>query len=130
MFYRGMNLRNKEEVLMQAFFLVLNKIECLEPILESMLENGFSGATILESTGMMRVLDSDQNVDLPMMGLLRHFYSPERKKSKTMFTLIQDDQKDKLLGIINKCVGGLDKPDTGIVFVLPVNYVEGVNKKA
>lgn len=115
---------------MQALFLVLNKVECLEPILEGMLENGFSGATILNSTGMMRVLDSDDNVDLPMMGLLRHFYSPERKQSKTMFTLIQDDQKDKLIEIINEKTGGLDKPDSGIVFSVPVNFVEGVKKKA
>ena len=113
---------------MQMFVLVLNKVECLEGILESMLENGYSGATILDSTGMMRVLDNDDNVDLPMMGLLRHFYSPERKKSKTMFTLIQDDQRDELVRIIDKRIGGLDKPDSGIVFSLPVNFVEGVNK--
>ena len=64
---------------MQMFILVLNREECLEPILETMLKKGLSGATVLESTGMMRVLDGDDNVDLPMLGLLRHFYSPERE---------------------------------------------------
>ena len=115
---------------MQIFVLVLNKVECLEPILEGMLEGGFSGATILDSTGMMRVLENDQNVDLPMLGLLRHFYSPERKKSKTMFTLLEENKVDELLKIINEKVGGLDKPDTGIAFTMPVNSVEGLVKKA
>ena len=114
---------------MQFFVLVLNREECLEPILEEMLAQGFSGATILNSTGMMRVLENDDNVDMPMLGLLRHFYSPERKTSKTLFTLIEDDKRDKLMRIINEKTGGLDHPDTGIAFALPVSFAEGVNKK-
>lgn len=113
---------------MEMFILVLNKVECLEPILEEMLEKHLGGATILDSTGMMRVLDGDDNVDLPMMGLLRHFYSPERKRSKTMFTLIKEEQRQQLLNIINEKTGGLDKPDTGIVFSVPAIFVEGLVK--
>lgn len=111
---------------MELFVLVLNKEECLEPILETMIAQGMSGATILDSTGMMRVLDQDDNVDLPMMGLLRHLYSPERKTSKTVFMLIREGEREKLMKIINEKTGGLNKPDTGIVFVLPVSYAEGV----
>lgn len=114
---------------MQMFVLVLNKVECLEPILEGMLAKGLGGATILDSTGMMRVLDGDDNVDLPMMGLLRHFYSPERKRSKTMFAIIRDEQRDTLVDIINRATGGLDQPDTGIVFCIPTTFVEGLEKK-
>lgn len=113
---------------MQVFVMVLNKTECLESILESMLAEGFSGATILNSTGMMRVLDGDDNVDLPAMGLLRHLYSPERKSSKTMFTLVQDDQVQRLTEIISDAVGGLDKPDTGIVFSMPISFAKGLKK--
>lgn len=112
---------------MQMFMLVLNREECLEPILEEMLANGLGGATILESTGMMRVLDDDDNVDLPMLGLLRHFYSPERKTSKTMFTLIEDEKIPVLMKIINDKTGGLNRPDTGIAFALPTTFVEGLN---
>ena len=98
------------------------------PKFRAILYAGGSGATVLESTGMMRVLDGDDNVDLPMLGLLRHFYSPERKTSKTMFTLIEDDQLDTLREIIREKTGGLDKPDTGIAFAVPATFVEGLNK--
>ncbi|MDO5144751.1 MAG: hypothetical protein Q4E72_09180 [bacterium] len=114
---------------MQMFVLVLNKVERLERILEMMLEQGIGGATVLDSTGMMRVLDGDDNVDLPMMGLLRHFYSPERKRSKTMFAIIRDEQRQQLTDIINEATGGLDQPDTGICFCIPTTYVEGLEKK-
>ena len=107
------------------FVLVLNREEYLDPILETVLEADIGGATILDSTGMMRVLDED-NVDLPMMGVLRHFFSPERKRSKTMFTLLEDNTIPRLMGIINDVTGGLDKPDTGIAFALPTTFVEGV----
>ena len=117
----AMNLREGKTA-MYMFILVLNK-----PILEAMLEKGLSGATVLESTGMMRVLDGDDNVDLPMLGLLRHFYSPERKTSKTMFTLIEEDKIDVLRKIINEKTGGLNKPDTGIAFAVPTTFVEGLN---
>lgn len=66
---------------MQFFVLVLNREECLEPILEGMLAEGLSGGTILNSTGMMRVLDGDNNVDLPMMGILRHFYRTAKQQA-------------------------------------------------
>ena len=63
---------------MQMFVLVLNREEFLEPLLEEMLKQNIGGATILESTGMMRVLDGDHNIDdLPVLGVLRrHEKSP------------------------------------------------------
>ena len=124
----AMNLREGKTA-MYMFILVLNKEECLEPILETMLEKGLSGATVLESTGMMRVLDGDHNIDdLPVLGVLRHLCNPERKRSKTIFTLLKSEQIPQMIEIINKVTGGLDKPDTGICFALPTTFVEGVNK--
>ena len=115
---------------MQMFVLVLNREEFLEPLLEEMLKQKIGGATVLESTGMMRVLDSDHNIDdLPLLGVLRHICNPERKHSKTIFTLMKDEQIPKMVEIINKVTGGLDKPDMGICFALPTTFVEGVKKK-
>ena len=111
---------------MQIFVLVLNKVECLEPILEEMLEQKLHGATVLDSTGMMRVLDGDDNVDIPMFSLIRHMYNPERKHSKTLFTLLEDEQIPRMMKIINDKTGGLQKPDTGIAFAAPISFVEGV----
>ena len=39
---------------MQMFVLVLNREEFLEPLLEEMLKQNICGASILESTRMMR----------------------------------------------------------------------------
>jgi len=41
---------------MQLLLIVLNRVEKLDELLENLMDNGFSGATILNSTGMMREL--------------------------------------------------------------------------
>ena len=114
---------------MQLFVLVLNHTEYLDPILGEMLEEGIGGGTILDSTGMMRELDTDENNDLPMFGLLRHVYNPDRKQSKTMFAVMKEEKIPKMMDIVNRITGGLHKPDTGVAFALPLTFVEGVEKK-
>ena len=115
---------------MQLYVLVLNKIELLEPLFEAMLEKGISGATVLDSTGMMRVLSDDENVDLPMLGVFRYVFSPERRASKTVFIVLPDEQVSVLSELIDQVTGGLDQPDTGIAFAMPVNFLKGLNKKS
>ena len=115
---------------MQLYVLVLNKTELLEPLFEAMLEKGISGATVLDSTGMMRVLSDDENVDLPMLGLFRHVFSPERRASKTVFIVLPDEQVSVLSELIDQVTGGLDQPDTGIAFAMPVSFLKGLNKKS
>ena len=110
---------------MQVLFLVLNKTECLEPLLEKLLESGVRGATILESTGMMRVLDRGGD-DAPMFGALRHLFDPERNGSKTLMMVLEDHQAEKVRGIINEVTGGIHRPDTGILFAVPALYTEGM----
>ena len=114
---------------MQLFVLVLNNTEQLEPLFKKMLERDFRGATVLDSTGMMRVLSDDENVDLPMLSLLRHIYTPERKASKTVFIVLKDEQVSELSELIDEVTGGLDKPNTGIAFSMPLSFVKGWGKK-
>ena len=111
---------------MQLYVLVLNHTEYLEPLFEAMLDRGIRGATVLDSTGMMRVLADDENVDLPMLGLLRHMYSPERRASKTVFVVLHDEQLPVMAEVVEQVTGGLDQPDSGIAFALPLQYVKGL----
>lgn len=110
---------------MLLYVLVLNKIRLLEPLFEAMMAREIRGATVLDSTGMMRVLSDDENANLPMYGLLRHVYSPERKQSKTVFVVLSEDKLPVMEGIVDEITGGLDNPDTGIAFALPLTYLKG-----
>lgn len=110
---------------MLVLFIVLNKVEVLEDLLENFNSAGIRGATVISSTGMARVLHSYGD-DLPFMSSLRMLLDPEREANKTIFTLIKDDKLPDALTAVRSAVGDLSKPDTAIVFTLPVSYAEGV----
>ncbi len=40
----------------------------------------------------------------------------------------EDDKVPVISKIVNDVTGGLDKPDTGILFTVPVSYAEGLVK--
>lgn len=110
---------------MQVLFLVLNRTEYLESLLERLLEDGVHGCTVLESTGMMRVIDKSGD-DLPMFGALRQLFDPERKNSKTLMMVVNEEEAEKAKKAVRDVVGGLNHPDTGVLFGVPALFVEGL----
>ena len=86
------------------------------------------GKNILIDCGMEQGQDIYENVDLPMLGLFRHLYSPERRASKTIFVVLKEEQEPVLCEIIDHVTGGLDNPDSGIAFSVSLDMVKGVGK--
>ncbi len=110
---------------MQLMVMVLNKVEVLDTLLESLMEKGICGATILNSTGMMREL-ARSGEDYPIFGALRMLIDPDRKESKTLFMVLKDTRVEEAKEIIREIVGDLSKPDSAVIFTLPVTSAEGV----
>ncbi len=108
---------------MHLLFIVLNKIECLEEILEKLGEANIYGATILESKGMAHSLSEFS--DLSFMMSLRMLLDPGHKESRTIFMVVNEKQIPTISKIVNEVTGGLDQPDSGIIFTVPVGYTEG-----
>ncbi|MBQ3847964.1 MAG: hypothetical protein II748_03845 [Clostridia bacterium] len=109
---------------MKLLVLILNKADLTENVLEAFADNGIKGATVIDSTGMARVIGEYH--DGVFLGSLRNFLDPEREHNKTIFTVIEDDQTEIVKKIIEDEIGDLSKPDTGILFTVPVDFVEGI----
>ena len=112
---------------MQVFVFVLNRTEHLEHLLQEFSDHGFRGATVLDSKGMARILHSED--EMPIFYGLRAILEPERRSSKTIFCVMEDAQVETARRIVNQVTGGLDTPDSGIMFALPVTFAEGLVKK-
>lgn len=110
---------------MQLLLLVLNDVEMLTPLLETLMANNIRGATILNSTGMARELCRNGE-DYPIFGTLRYLMDPEREESRTVFMVLKDEQVPIAKKIIRDMLGGLKGPDTGVMFTLPVSSAEGI----
>ena len=112
---------------MQLLVIVLNKVECLERVLEELEVNGIRGATIIDSKGMASELyDHDE---FRIIASLRLMLNPEHKQNKTIFMVVEDEKVALISKIVNRINGGFENPDTGILFTVPVSYAEGLIKK-
>ncbi|MBQ9263475.1 MAG: hypothetical protein IJ189_04605 [Clostridia bacterium] len=112
---------------MQVFVFVLNRTEHLEHLLQEFSARGLRGATVLDSKGMARILHSEE--EMPIFYGLRAIMEPERRSSKTIFCVLPDDKVHLARDIVNEVTGGLDAPDSGIMFAMPLTFVEGLEKK-
>lgn len=111
---------------MKLFVIVLNKVDKLDSLLEELGEAGISGATIMNSTGMAHELLSHD--ELGFIGAFRQLLDPKRKENRTIYMVLEDSLVDKAIEIVDRVVDGIDNPDTGILFTVPVDLIRG-NKK-
>ncbi|WP_035294974.1 hypothetical protein [Clostridium sp. KNHs214] len=111
---------------MQVLIMVLNKTNYLEDIIKEFNNCGIRGATIIESTGMAEILTSCGE-EIPMFGSLKMLLNEKRPFNKTIFTVLKDEQVKIAVDAIKNVVGDLKKPGVGILFTLPINFVEGVS---
>ncbi len=109
---------------MKLLIIVLNKTECLEKLLAEFGNHGISGATIIDSKGMMQVLNDHE--EMMFIGSLRSLFNPAHTENKTIFMVTKEDAVSEISSIVNEVTGGLSKPDTGIMFTLPIDYLEGI----
>lgn len=110
---------------MQLLLIVINKVEKFDELLETFLEKGFSGGTILHSTGMVSELGKHIE-NLPIFGSFRYIIDLDREESKTMFMALKDDQVEPAKKIVREVIGDLSKPDTAVLLTLPVLTTEGI----
>ena len=111
---------------MKLFIIVLNKVDKLDYLLEELGEAGISGATIINSTGMAHELLSHD--ELGFIGAFRQLLDPKRKENRTIYMVLEDELVDKAIEVVDRVVDGIDNPDTGILFTVPVDLIRG-NKK-
>lgn len=108
---------------MQLLVAVINQEEKLDEILSGFLELGITGATVIQSEGMGRVLSHD----IPIFAGLQTLLSRSRPQNQTIFSVIKEDAKvDGALALLQEICGDLNNPATGIVFTIPLNRVVGL----
>lgn len=112
---------------MHLLVYVLNQVQKLDRFLQALNEAGIRGATIIPSFGMAsRLFNSD---DIHLIGSLRMLFDEPRKESNVILMAIEDEQVDIVFEIVDRVVGGVDKPNTGILFTLPIDRIKGYKKQ-
>jgi nitrogen regulatory protein P-II 1 len=115
---------------MKMILFVLNDPGKLQDLLNAWKEAGANGATVFSSTGMGRINQSASlREDLPLMPSLSDFFGSNPELSRTLFSIVKDDQTVRqVIAATQAVVGDLDQPKTGLLVVLPVDQTEGLEK--
>ncbi len=107
---------------------VLERSENLTRIMEQFAKIGITGSTVIDSTGMGRVLMKTR-ARLPMMEQINKVTTDLESSNKTILTVIEEkDRLEKAIKIVKSLCGDLSKPGKGILFALPLDFVEGLSE--
>lgn len=112
---------------MKLMVLILNKVEVLDYFLEGLTSAGIGGATIIESAGLAMTLSKLDSSFLSAS--IRAIFSSGNEDNRTILSVIRDDQLDTVRKVVYTTVGDLSEPNTGILFTVPIDFVEGMKKK-
>lgn len=108
---------------MELLIAVINDVDLMDEVLAGFLEIGITGATVLDSEGMGRVLSHD----IPIFAGLQTLISRSRPQNQTLFSVIDDPEKvEQAIALLQDVCGRFDDPATGIAITLPVNRVVGL----
>lgn len=114
---------------MNVLFIVLNKSEYLDDILDEFVDIGVRGATIIDSQGMGSAL-TDSNNNEPFFGVLRNLLDNARPYNKTIFTVIKGDELlQDAVNAVKKVVVDIYEPGVGMMFTLPVGNIYGMDRE-
>jgi hypothetical protein len=108
---------------LELLIAVINDVDLMDEVLAGFLEIGITGATVLDSEGMGRVLSHD----IPIFAGLQTLISRSRPQNQTVFSVIKEPAKvDQAIALLQDVCGRFEDPATGIAITLPVNRVVGL----
>lgn len=107
---------------MQLVVAVIHEEERLEAVLTGLVELGVTGATLLPSEGMARVLLQESPIFADVEAFARH----ARPRNYTLLTVVPDELVEAVFALVDAAVEGLERPGTGIAVAVPVSRVRGL----
>lgn len=111
---------------MKLMVIILNKTDALEYLLEGLSAAGIGGATIIQSSGLAMTLAKMESSFLSAS--IRSLFSGEEEDNRTILSVIKNNQLDLARRVVYNTVGDLSQPNTGIMFTVPLDFVEGTRK--
>ena len=91
---------------MQLLIAVVNDPDKIDEILAGFLELGITGATVVASEGMGRVLSHD----IPIFAGLQTLLTGSRPQNRTVFSVVNDEKIEPAFALLQDVCGDLDAP--------------------
>jgi len=110
---------------MYLLLMVLDDSTKLNEVLEAWVEAGIQGITILESTGLNRVLP--RHSPQPMYASFSYLFGSARVGHNTLFAIVETmELAEAAVEATEAVLGDLTQPHTGIVCAVPIAKTWGI----
>lgn len=118
---------DKERGMVYLLVVILDDVKALPNLLRAWWDAGVPRATILESVGAYRAHTWLERVGL---GALERLFEVEEIRRRTLLTAIEDETLlARAVAEAERVVGGFERPNSGILLVLPVAEARGLRKE-
>ena len=107
----------------ELLIIILDDVERLPELLESLHNAGVPGITLFDSIGGYRA--SSWLDEIGLSGLSKMFGAAELKR-RTVLSLVESEKIDGAIAAAEQAVGGFGRPNSGILFTVPVTRAVGV----
>jgi CBS domain-containing protein len=106
--------------------IILDDTKFLPDLLQVWREIGVSGTTIMKSVGGYRTSTWLSKVGLSAVD---HIFEAKEVQRRTLIAVIEDDELlAQAIAEAERVVGGFDRPNSGVLVVLPVTQTKGLYK--
>lgn len=106
--------------------IVFEETKKLDALLEALCSVGISGATIIESTGLHR----RRRKHVAMRFNFEQLGTLMEQSNYTLFTVVDESLVEPCVAAVEKVLGCLDQPNTGVLAAWPVPMVRGLVKSS
>ncbi len=103
----------------------LNKIEYLEDLMAAFLEIGVTGATVLSSIGMGRIISHH----IPIFAGLQDAFAGSSPVNKTIVTVVNEEMMEQIADVVQDVCGNFNEPGSGKMISLPIDKTYGIGEK-
>ncbi len=110
----------------QLLMVILDDLTCMPELLQAWRAIGVPGTTILESVGAYRMSTWLTRMGLGALGGL--FEAGEVRRCTLLAAIDDDELLAQAVAEAERVVGGFDRPDSGLLLVLPVAEAKGLHK--
>ena len=109
---------------------ILDSPDLCQDVLDAWEGAGAKGITILESTGIGRVRQAGIRDNIPLMPSLSNLFKSDETHNRTLFSVVDNlDLAHDLVKAAQDIVGGIEKPNSGLLFIAPLLEVYGLNSE-
>lgn len=107
---------------MELLIAVVNHPDKLDEIFSGFVELGITGATLLTSEGMGRVLARE----VPILAGVAALSARTRAQNHTILSVMPPEKIESVIALLEEVCGDFSDPATGIVITVPVSRVIGL----